>query len=450
MIATLEAWLAHAGIWALVAIFFVIMLESSAFIGLLFPGEMAALIAGALSASGAFSPSLAFASVAGAAIAGDLGGYALGRYRGQAVLTQWSFAHRQYERHRARIEYYFARWGSATVLAARFVAVGRAFAPFAAGLSGMRARRFIPMAVVSGLLWGGALVALGFLLGSKWRVVETWMRSLGAGIFILFAFTVAMIALWRWTAAHQDQLTAAWRRGARRYGIDLDPFVEFVRARLSPTGYLGLHFTVGLLAIGATAWLFGGVAQDIFAQDPLVHVDRTVASIVASHRTADLDAFMVVPDFLGNSWWLIFVVIASAAVSALIGDATLAATAAPILGGAYALAYGLQMLFSGFSPNVPAANLVHGFQGFPSVTLTAVTAAYGIAAYAVMAHTRTWRMQTLGVMLALYLILLVGLSALYAGRMLSTIVGGFALGGCWLAICLTGAVTYGRLRRRRT
>jgi len=74
MIATLEALLAHVGIWALVAIFLVIMLESSAFIGLLFPGEMAALIAGALSATGAFSPSLAFASVAGAAIVGDLGG----------------------------------------------------------------------------------------------------------------------------------------------------------------------------------------------------------------------------------------------------------------------------------------------------------------------------------------------------------------------------------------
>jgi hypothetical protein len=78
MIATLETSLAHVGIWALVAIFLVIMLESSAFLGLLFPGEMAALIAGALSASGAFSPSLAFASVASAAIAGDIGGYACG------------------------------------------------------------------------------------------------------------------------------------------------------------------------------------------------------------------------------------------------------------------------------------------------------------------------------------------------------------------------------------
>ena len=449
MIAALEASLVHAGSWALVAIFLVIMLESSAFLGLLFPGEMAALIAGALSATGAFSPSLAFVSVAGAAIAGDLGGYALGRYRGQAVLTRWSFAHRQYERHRLRIESYFERWGSATVLAARFVAVGRAFAPFAAGLSEMPAHRFMPIAVISGLLWGGALVGLGFLVGSKWRVVETWARSLGVGILILFVLTVAMIALWRWTVARQDQLTAAWRRRAQRYGIDLDPLVEFVRARLSPTGYLGLHFTVGLIALVALTWLFGGVTQDIFAQDPLVHVDRTVASVIAKHRTADLDAFMFVTNFLGNSWWLIFVVAGTALASALIGDLTLAFTAGAIMAGAYALAYGLQMLLSGFSPHVPPANLVHGFQGFPSITLTAVTAAYGIAAYAVAAHTRSWRMQTLAVVIALYVVVLVGLGGLYAGRLLSATIGGLALGGCWLAICITGNVTYGRLRRYR-
>ncbi len=450
MIAALEALLAHGGIWALVAIFLVVALESSAFIGVLFPGEVAALIAGALSASGVFPPALAFATVAGAAIAGDIGGYALGRYRGRAVLTRWSFAQRQYERHRLRIESYFERWGSATVVAARFVAVGRAFAPFAAGLSGMPARRFMPMAVISGLVWGGVFVALGFLLGSKWRIVETWVRSLGAGILILFALTVAMIALWRWTVARKDRLIAAWRRRAQRYGIDLNPFVEFVRARLSPTGYLGLHFTVGLLAVGAMAWLFGGVTQDIFAQDPLVHVDRAVASFVASHRTADLDAFMIVPQLLGNLWCLIFVVIASSVASALVGDSTLEVTAAPILGGAYALAYGLQMLFSGFSPNVPASDLVHGFQGFPSLTLTAVTAAYGVAAYAVAANAQSWRMQTFAVVVALYLVLLVGLGGLYSGRLLSATIGGLALGGCWLAICLTGNATYARLRRYRS
>lgn len=275
------------------------------------------------------------------------------------------------------------------------------------------------------------------------------MHSLGAGIFILFVFTVGMAALWRWAIARQDRIVTAWRSVARRYGIDLTPFVEWVRARLSPTGYLGLYFTVGLLAIGATAWLFGGIAQDIFAQDPLVRVDEIVASAVAAHRTASLDAFMIVPGVLGNTWWLVCVVAFAAALSVLRNDLTLAITAGPILGGAFLLGYGLKMLFSGFSPAVPPSSLVHGFQGFPNITITAVTAAYGIAAYAVAAHTENWRWQTLATVLALYLVVLVGLGALYAGRLLSSVLGGFALGGCWLAICLTGNITYDRLRRYR-
>ena len=76
----------------------------------------------------------------------------------------------------------------------------------------------------------------------------------------------------------------------------------------------------------------------------------------------------------------------------------------------------------------------------------AVTAAYGITGYVAAAHTRSWRIQTLAAVAALFLVVLVGLGALYAGRLLSATIGGFALGGCWLAICVTGNITYDRLR----
>lgn len=446
MIAALQGILGHAGPWALVLIFVVVAMESSAFLGLLFPGEMAALIAGAMAAAGSFAPLPAFGTVAAAAIAGDLGGFALGRYRGEAVLARWPFARRQYEAHRGRLEFYFDRFGDVTVLAARFVAVGRAFVPFAAGLSAMPARRFMPMAVLAGILWGGAMVAVGDLLGSNWRTVEKWLRSLGAGIFILFALTIAMVALWRWMAKRQDQIKAAWRRRAQRHGIDLSPFVEFAGARFSPKGYLGLHFTAGLAAIVATAWLFGGIAQDIFAQDPLVHIDRLVAAAIANHRTAGLDAVMIAPGILAAFWCLASLTAVVITASAIAGDFSLAATAASASGGAYALAFGLRELFSGFAPRVPPAQLIHGFQGFPSISITAVTAAYGIAGFALARHARAWRGQTLAVLAAAYLILLSGLGALYGGRHLSSIIAGFALGGCWLAICVTGNLTYDRLR----
>ena len=442
----LQGFLSSAGAWALVPIFLVVTLESSAFLGLLFPGETVALIAGALAAAQAFSPWLAFATVASAAVLGDVAGYALGHYWGQAVLDRWPFACRQYERHRARLESYFESWGTATVLIGRFIAVGRAFVPFAAGLSEMPGRRFIPMAVIAGVLWGGVVVALGFVLGSNWRLVGSWLRSLGAGILILFAFTILMVLLWRWLVRHQSEIAAAWQRRARRYGINLTPLLEFIEDRLSPRGYLGLHLTVGLIALAALAWLFGSVTQDIFAQDPLVHVDQRVALFIAQHHTSALDSVASAIAFLGNSWWMLFLIAVVVAGSALAGDISLAITALAVLGGAYGLALGLQSVFSTFSPHVPQPELVHGFTGFPSVTVTAATAAYGMAFYSFAVQSQSWRLQTLGAVATLYVILLIGLGTLYAGQLLSAALGGFASGGCWLAICVTAHITYQRLR----
>src|SRR6266851_1245553 len=446
MIANIQHLLSSAGAWALVPIFLVVTLESSAFLGLLFPGEMVGLIAGALAATQTFSPWSAFAAVGSAAVIGDIAGYALGRYWGQAVLARWSFARRQYERHRCRLESYFELWGTATVLIGRFIAVGRAFVPFAAGLSEMPARRFMPMAVVAGVLWGGAVVALGYVLGSNWRLVERWLRPLGAGIFILFALTILMVLLWRWLAARQSEIAAAWQRRAQRYGIDLTPFLEFMRARLSPTGYLGLHLTVGLIVLVALAWLFGGVTQDIFAQDPLVAIDQRVAVFIAQHHTSAIDSVASAIAFLSDSWWMLFLVAIAAIGSARAGNLTLSIAAVPVPAGAYGLALGLQSVFSTFSPHVPQPELVHGFAGFPSVTVTAATAAYGMAFYSFAMQSQSWRLQTLSAVATLYVILLIGLSALYAGELLSAAISGFALGGCWLAICLLGGLIFDRLR----
>lgn len=445
--AAIDGILHHAGPWALALIFVVVMMESSAFLGLLFPGEVAALIAGAMAAAGVFGALPAFGTVAGAAIAGDLGGYALGRYGGEALLARWAFARRQYEAHRRRLERYFDQWGNATVLAGRFVAIGRAFVPFAAGLSAMPARRFVPMAVVAGIVWGGALVAVGYLLGADWRTMEVWLRSLGGGVFAILGLTVAMILLWRWAVKRQETITATWERFARRHGVDLSPFIRFVGERFSPTGYLGLHFTLGLIAVAATAWLFGGVVQDIFAQDPLVYVDRSVALAIARHRTPDLDAVMIGPRIFANAWCLAGIAAAVMAASAKARDFSLATTTAIALGGAYALAYGLRELFSYMAPRVSPAYFVHGFKGFPEIAMTAATAAYGTAGFAAARHLRQWRRRTLGVLAAAYMALLAGFGALYDGRSLSSIIAGFALGGCWLAICLIGNLTYDRLPR---
>src|ERR1700686_4919043 len=103
MFAAVQRYLAQAGPWSLVVVFVVIVLESSAGLGLIFPGEMMAVIAGAMAADAFFSPWTAFAAVAIAAMTGDIAGYTLGQKKGRAVLKRWAFARRQYEAHRKRL-----------------------------------------------------------------------------------------------------------------------------------------------------------------------------------------------------------------------------------------------------------------------------------------------------------------------------------------------------------
>jgi membrane protein DedA with SNARE-associated domain len=447
MLAAVENFLGQSGPWSLVAIFLVVALESSAGLGLIFPGEMIAVVAGAMAADEFFSPRIAFAVVASAAMIGDLTGFTIGHTKGQAALTRWAFARRQYEKHRQRLEYYFDHFGAATVFVGRFLAVGRAFVPFTAGLSGMRARNFVPIAMFGGLVWASVTVGLGYTVGSNWELVHKWLRSLSAGIVVLAVLTVLTAVLWRAVERHQTRIVAAWNRHLTgRYGFDLTPFVDFVRARFSPRSYLGLHLTVGLILVAALAWLFGGIVDVISDQGPLGGLDRTVAMFVAAQRTPDLDAAVSVVATLANPLWLAVVVGAGAIVYARRSEVSLAIAALLFLIGAYALAYGLQAMFAKHSANQPELVLVNGFAGFPSAALTASTAAYGMLCYRFAVEARSWRLQTLGVAGAVYIIALIGLAGIYSGLALSAIVGGFALGGCWLAICVTGSRTYNRLR----
>jgi len=450
IIPRVQSLLDYLGPWALVPVFLMVALESCAFVGLVFPGETVAFIAGAIAGAGIVSPLAAFATVAAGAALGDIGGYLLGRLKGRAVLAWSPLAHRAYERSRPRMEKYFARWGAMTVVIGRFVAVGRVFAPFSAGLSGMPARTFMAAALVSAALWSALLVAAGYLLGSNWRSVTGWVASLGFGMLALLVLTVLMAGAYEWLVTRQEEVVGWWRERileplARRNGVDLAPLMDFIRARFSPTGYLGFHLTVGLLVLGAMMWLFGGIVQDIFAQDPLVRVDRVVAAIITHARAPAFDCAMVAAGWLSAPAWLGSVVAITVASLLAARDRTRAILAIPVAAGAYVLGFGIRDRFENFSPHVSAEALVHGFHGFPSVAMTAATAVYGFAWFAIVMHLKSWRIHALCTVGAVYLILLAGLGELYRGKLVSAVGAGFALGGGWLAVCVTGAVTYDRL-----
>ncbi len=449
MLAALQNSVTAMGSWTLVLVFFVVTLESSVFLGLLVPGETAVILTGALAAARILNLWSSYAVVITAATLGDVIGYLLGRYYGEAMLGRWSFARRHYGQHHARLEAYFQRWGATTVILGRFVAVGRAFAPFTAGLSKMEAGRFLPMAAVGGVLWGGGLVSLGYLFGENWRTFERWLGRIGGGIAGLLALTMAMLLLWRWLVRKEARLEFAWERtiarpAARRFAFGLDQMGEFVRARFSPTGYLGLHLSLGLLAVAILAWAFGAVAHAIFTQKPLMLIDLQVAFFIDRLRNPRLDSLMVVLFSLGGVSWLLWMTAAIELGLAISGRMIVAVALALSLAGAYVLGFGLETIFSALQPRVPAEKIVHGFAGFPDVPLVGATAAYAMLCFFGLLAVRSWRWRTLEVVGLAYLLMLIGLGALYHRAPLSSVLASYALGGCWATICATGFQTWRR------
>lgn len=121
-----------AGWWSYAVVFVLTASETSAFIGLLVPGETAILLAAAVAGRGELNAFLLTAVVVAGAVTGDGLGYALGRRCarrfGLPRTPGASTGHRT-----ARARAFLAHHGGATVITSKFIGFARTFVPYAAG-----------------------------------------------------------------------------------------------------------------------------------------------------------------------------------------------------------------------------------------------------------------------------------------------------------------------------
>ncbi len=177
-------------IWAALALVFVIpALESSAFVGFIFPGEVALILGGVLAYEGHTPLVAVLATGIVGAIVGDSIGYLVGRRYGRGLLegTLGRFiSHKHFD----RAEAYLAGRGGRAVFFGRFTAALRVMLPGLAGMSRMHYRKFALYNVAGGAAWGSLCVLLGYLGGSSWqRVVHLASRvGLLALVVVILAF----------------------------------------------------------------------------------------------------------------------------------------------------------------------------------------------------------------------------------------------------------------------
>ena len=165
--------------------------EAAVFLGFVFPGETAVLLAAFLASTGRFSVVLLGVGVVVAALVGDSVGYEVGKRFGPRLMHTRFF--RRHEQRVERARGFLDGRGAPAIFIGRFTAFLRAVTPGLAGLSGMRYRRFLVWNATGGLVWGVGVVVAGYVAGSSYQQVAHRLGQGGAaaaGVLVVGALLV--------------------------------------------------------------------------------------------------------------------------------------------------------------------------------------------------------------------------------------------------------------------
>jgi membrane-associated protein len=173
------------GIWCYLIFFSVIFAETGLVVMPFLPGDSLLFALGALAAAGSLQIKYVFAILVAAAILGDNTNYAIGRYFGSLILKhqgKWFLK----KEHLDKTHRFYEKYGTKTIILARFMPIVRTFAPFVAGVGKMTYLRFLPYDIIGGFLWISIFVFGGYLFGNMPVIKKNFT-------FVIFAIIIISI-----------------------------------------------------------------------------------------------------------------------------------------------------------------------------------------------------------------------------------------------------------------
>jgi membrane-associated phospholipid phosphatase len=211
---------------------------------------------------------------------------------------------------------------------------------------------------------------------------------------------------------------------------------RFIAARLDPKAYLGLHVTVSLGVTALALWLFGAVLEEVLDNATVVRLDLATLAWMAGHTSplglrvftliTHLGDIPVIPTIAAAGAWVLWRqrhrLVLVCWLSAYVGGVVVN-----------------QLLKLLIHRSRPVRAHVNTFS-FPSGHAMAATIGYGMLAYVMATYWRPrWIKRRFLFLAAGILAFAVGVSRVYLGVHFPTdVIGGFAAGTAWLAICVTG------------
>lgn len=197
------AALAEPGvIWVVYLVLFTtLFLENGLLPASFLPGDSLLLLAGALIAKGVmgFLPALIILTVA--ASLGCWLSYLQGRWLGHTSLVKGWLRQLPAQYHQ-RAHMLFNRHGLMALLIGRFLAFVRTLLPTMAGISGLNSTRFQIFNWLSGVIWVGLVIGLGYAF-SQIPLVKRYEDQVMAGLMILPVVLLilglfgAILVVWR-------------------------------------------------------------------------------------------------------------------------------------------------------------------------------------------------------------------------------------------------------------
>ncbi len=169
--------------WTYAILFLIIFCETGLVVTPFLPGDSLLFALGALSANGSLNVVLLGILLMCAAIIGDNLNYWIGRTIGAKLFT--SEDSRLFNKsYLERTEKFYDKYGTKTVVIARFVPIVRTFAPFVAGFGRMNYAKFLTFSIIGGILWICGLLSLGYFFGNLEFVKNNFGVVIIAIIFI--------------------------------------------------------------------------------------------------------------------------------------------------------------------------------------------------------------------------------------------------------------------------
>jgi len=180
------------GVWIYAILFLIIFVETGLVVFPFLPGDSLLFAAGTFAAgivkdgqTAELNLWVLLSLLLIAAVSGDALNYYLGKKIGLRVL-KWKIRERQLvkQKYIDQTHVFYEKYGSKTIIIARFVPIVRTFAPFVAGIGEMSYGKFLRFNIIGGLGWIIGLTLLGYFFGGL-EIVQNNFETVIFGIIFI-------------------------------------------------------------------------------------------------------------------------------------------------------------------------------------------------------------------------------------------------------------------------